>query len=61
MFEKTFRIVSNSKKYLSREEIAQALLNYATQDIKEPNIFFGVMEYKDKSAALDSISLDKQP
>lgn len=59
MFEKTFKIVSNSKKYLSREEIAQALLNYTTQCIKEPNIFFGVVEREDAAQALDFISLDE--
>ncbi len=61
MFEKTFKVVSNSEKYLSREEIAQALLNYTIQIIKEPNVFFGVMEYKDKAEVLNPSALKKQP
>ena len=58
MFEKTFKIVSNCEKYLTREEIAQALLNYATQGIKEKNIFFGVIECKDSAKTINSTSLD---
>ena len=56
MFEKTFKILSNSDKYLNREEIAQALLNYATQCINEPNIFFGIVECDDSSSCIKPIT-----
>ena len=56
MFEKTFKILSNSQEYLTQEEIAEALLNYCTLSRKEPTIFFGVIECKDNNANLGCLA-----
>lgn len=46
MFEKRFRIVSNSSEYLSADILAQALLDYFTQASNRPDVSFGVIEEK---------------
>ena len=44
MLEKTFKIISNSKDYLTQERIAQALLEQVTLKTDRPKIFFAVVE-----------------
>lgn len=44
MFEKCFKVVSNSRQHLTAELISEALLNYFTLDPTKPDVAFGVIE-----------------
>ncbi|MCF7870119.1 MAG: hypothetical protein K9L69_03085 [Candidatus Omnitrophica bacterium] len=59
MVEKTFKIVSSSKAYLTAELISEALLNYFTLDPTKSDAVFGVAEEESKSKKRqsDKISL----
>lgn len=52
MVEKTFKIVSNSKKHLTAELISEALLNYFTLDPTKADIAFGVVEQNNQNQGI---------
>ena len=49
MAEKTFKIMCNSKEYLTQDTIAQALLSQVTLKDDNPQVFFGVIECRNSS------------
>lgn len=50
MTEKTFKIISNSREFLTSEVIARALLNQISLSDEEPNVFFAVTEHERESS-----------
>ena len=50
MIAKAFRIISNSSKHLTKELIAQALLDQVTLKDNEKKAFFAVTECADSMA-----------